>query len=135
MRPWKDCADLLALFSCDNGSGVSWFCDLVEFAALLLWIKSPYKLGDLERAYMKELHLSPLVYWSQQKRALRPLLAAGGDVLRALGVPVEGEPSTVHELAQAVAAAQVENLGPLDAAAPEYRIAVGVEQRVRELLT
>jgi len=32
--------------------------------------------------------MSPLVYWSRMKRALRPILQSGPDALRALGVPI-----------------------------------------------
>lgn len=103
MRPWKNCAELLALFGIDaREKWAARFVDLVEVGALLLHFERG-TVSALERGYMKELHLSPLVYWSQMKRAIRPLLAAGGDTLRALGVPVRGDPMTAHELAAALA--------------------------------
>lgn len=63
---------------------------------------APYRLADLERAYMKEQRYSPLTYWGGMKKALGPLFAAGGETLRALGLPLEGEPQTCHDLALAV---------------------------------
>ena len=101
--------------------------------ALLIWSGSVYKLGDLERGYMKELGISPLIYWSQQKRAVRPLLAAGGETLRALGVPVEGEPATVHDLARAVASVLAEDMGPKDYGSDLWRIAADIGKRLEVL--
>ena len=66
-------------------SGSSAFVDLCELGALLRWSGSVHRLSDLERGLMKEYRVSPLIFWSNQKRAVRPLLAAGGDTLRALG--------------------------------------------------
>lgn len=114
MKPWNNCADLLDLFAVPAGEGRARFEDLCDLGALLIRFGSYYDLGDLERVYMKEQRLSPLVFWSCQKRAVRSLLAAGGDTLRALGVPVEGEPATVHALAVAVAKAQAEGLADSD---------------------
>lgn len=110
MRPWKTCSDLLDLFNVPEGEGRARFEDLCDLGALLLRFSAAYRMADLERAYMKERGISPLLFWACQKRALRPLLSAGGDTLRALGVPVEGEPSTVHALASAVAMAMAEDI-------------------------
>lgn len=110
LRQWNNCSELLDLFAVPNGEGRARFEDLCDLGAVLLRFGQVWTLGDLERAMMKELRLSPLVYWSCQKRAVAPLLAAGGDTLRALGVPVEGEPGTVHALALAVATAQIETI-------------------------
>ena len=60
---------------------------------------------------MRELRLSPLVFWAQIKRVIRPLLSAGGDTLRALDVPVTGEPGTVHELAVALVSVIAPDVG------------------------
>lgn len=111
MKPWKDCKGLLDLFSVPDSVGAERFIDLVELGALLIRFKLPYRMANLERQMMRELSVSPLLYWSAMKRSVRPLLAAGGDTLRALGVPVEGEPATCHDLAAAVAAAVAEDLG------------------------
>lgn len=73
-----------------------------------------YRLSDLERAYMKEYHMSPLLYWAGMKKVLRPLFAAGGDTLRALGLPVEGDPLTCHDLAVAVVNATAEGISDRD---------------------
>lgn len=71
--------------------------DLVEMGALIEHFEAG-SLSGLERGFMRELKLSPLVYWSQVKRVLRPLLAAGGDALRAMGIPVQGEPRTAQDV-------------------------------------
>jgi hypothetical protein len=80
--------------------------------ALLARFGRVYHLHDLERAYMRELQYSPLVYWAGMKKALRPLFEAGGETLRALGVEVEGDPQTCHDLAVGVVAALAPDLGP-----------------------
>lgn len=109
------------------------FCDLCEMGALLKWAAARRPLAALERGYMKEYGYSPLVYWSQQKQAVRPLLLAGGDTLRALGVPVEGDPTTVHALADAVAEALAEDLGEYDVNSDYWQIAADVERRLSAL--
>lgn len=106
MRPWNTCAELLRLFGIEPKSD-KWAaraCDLVEFAAILGHFSGEDRLGDLERRFMRDLKVSPLIFWSQLKRALRPLIDAGGDTLRALGVPLIGDAPTVHALLLAVAA-------------------------------
>ena len=116
------------------GVGADRFCDLCDMGALLIWSGSVYSLAELERGYMKELGISPLIYWAQQKRAVRPLLAAGGETLRALGVPVEGEPSTVHDLARAVASVLAEDMGPRNYGSDLYSIALDIDRRLGVLL-
>lgn len=133
MRPWKDCRDLLNLFGIPESAGSSAFVDLCELGALLRWSGSVHRLSDLERGLMKEYRVSPLIFWSNQKRAVRPLLAAGGDTLRALGLPVEAEPRSVHELAEAVAEVLAEDMGPRDYASPLMITARGFDDRLREL--
>lgn len=112
MRPWQDCKGLLELFSIPRGFGADRFCDLVDMGALLLRFDPGQRLSDLERCIMAELGVSPLVYWAAMKRAVRPLLAAGGDTLRALGIPVKGEPRSVHQLAEAVVSVLAPELPP-----------------------
>jgi len=102
----------LALFSIPESSSAARFCELCDMGALAERFGLPYRLADLERAYMKELRVSPLLYWAGMKKALRPLFAAGGDTLRALGLPLEGEPQTCHDLAVAVVKATAEAIGP-----------------------
>ena len=130
MRPWKNCRELLGLCGIADSLGADRFADLCEMGALLKWSGSPYRLADLERAFMKELAISPLLYWSLQKRVVRPLLDAGGDTLRALGVPVTGEPATVHELAEAVAEALAEGYGPRDPLSDLARLVRDIETRM-----
>ena len=74
-----------------------------------------YDLGDLERQMMKELHVSPLVFWSQIKRTVRPLLDAGPATLQALGIPVGTELITGHDLALALARVLSQELDECDA--------------------
>lgn len=116
MQPWKSCADLLDLFAVPDGEGRRRFEDLCDMGALLARFANWWALGDLEKCYMREEHLSPLLYWSCIKRAVRPLLSAGGDTLRALGLPVEGDPSTAHALALAVVKVLAEDLTEADRA-------------------
>ena len=126
MRCWKNCAELLGLFGIETSE--PWaerFVDLIETGALLRHFYGGDWLGRLERQMMRELHVSPLVFWAQIKRALRPLVSAGGDTLRALGVPVAGEPGTAHELAAAIVA----ELAP-EISADGYEIAA----QIREVL-
>lgn len=100
---WKNCAELLAIFGIENNPWVERFVDLVETAALLRHFYGKDYLGPLERQTMRELRLSPLVFWSNLKRAVRPMLSAGSETLRALGVPVVGEPVTAGALIGALA--------------------------------
>ena len=72
------------------------------------------QLPELAREYMRELRFSPLVYWSNLKRELRPLFAAGGDTLRALGLPVLGDPVSVLELAKAVVEVTSQDVPEMD---------------------
>lgn len=116
MKSWRGCEGLLDLFSVPASEGRERFCDLVDMGALLVRFETVYGVGDLERAIMREKGWSPLVFWSCIKRAVRPLLQAGGETLRALGVPVEGEPATAHDLAVAIAAAVAEEIGDEDRA-------------------
>ena len=109
------------------------FCDLCEMGALLKWASYRRSLGALERGFMKEYGYSPLVYWSQQKQAVRPLLVAGGDTLRALGVEVVGDPRTVHALAEAISEALAEDYGPPDVGSDLWQIASDIERRLAAL--
>lgn len=129
MRQWRSCADLLDLFAVPDSEGRRRFEDLCDMGALLRRFADWWKLGDLERCMMKEERLSPLLYWSCIKRAVRPLLSAGGDTLRALGVPVEGEPATAHALALAVVAVLAEDLTEAD-----RETAAPIQLRLEEVL-
>lgn len=114
MRPWTNCCELLRLFGVEPKSD-KWAAraaDLIEFDAILLHFTGLECLSALERRMMKELHVSPLIFWAQLKRALRPLVDAGGDTLRALGLPIVGDVYTVHVLMAAIAKATQD--GPFD---------------------
>lgn len=113
-RPWKCCGDLLDLFGVPACEGRERFEDLCELGALLLRFYPAFGLSPLERALMRENAWSPLVFWACQKRAIRPLLTAGGDTLRALGVKVEEEPTTVHALAVGVCMAMAADVAEDD---------------------
>lgn len=129
MRQWRSCADLLDLFAVPDSEGRRRFEDLSDMGALLRRFADWWKLGDLERCMMKEEHLSPLLFWSCIKRAVRPLLSVGGDTLRALGVPVEGDPSTAHDLALAVVTVLAEDLTEAD-----KELSNQLQQRLEEVL-
>lgn len=116
MRPWDNCCGLFRLFGIEPKTDrwAALAADLVEFDALLLHFTGLECMGDLERRYMHELHLSPLVFWSQLKRSLRPLHDAGGDTMRALGVDIEGDSYTTHSLLTAIAWAVRDDTGEDD---------------------
>ena len=88
--------------------------DLVETGAVVLRF-TDHSLGDLERQMMRELRFSPLVFWSQIKRTVRPLLDAGPATLQALGIPVGTELITGHDLALALAQVLADELDECDA--------------------
>ena len=114
MRPWENCGELLSLFSIQRSKWAELFIDLVESGAVVLRFTG-YDLGDLERQMMRELHLSPLVFWSNIKRAVRPLLDAGPATLQALGLPVGSGLMTGHDLALSIATVLAGELGEEDA--------------------
>lgn len=77
--------------------------DMVETAALLHHFYPEVKCCWLvSTGMMRELRVSPLVFWSNIKRELRPILTADPDTLRALGLPVQGQLQTVYDVAQAL---------------------------------
>lgn len=102
---WKTVDDLLGLFSItETCSGVTWFGRLVELQAVYTaYPEFGISYGDIIRYELRRLHCSPLVYWSQQRRALRPLLAADAETLRALGLDVPDD-FNCADIARAAAA-------------------------------
>lgn len=101
---WSTAGELLQLFDVDTSStGARYFIDLVELYSCCLKYH-PVRFRDLVSAHLRDLRISPLIFWSQQRRALRPLMEADMDTLRALGVALVEPPQTVAALVQAVAA-------------------------------
>lgn len=62
---------------------------------------------------MSAFHVSPLIFWSQLKRAVRPLVDAGGVTLRALGICVD-DAFTMHRLLAAIADGMEQYVTPMD---------------------
>lgn len=101
---WKTAGELLALFGVDTSqTGARYFIDLAELLSCTIKYH-PVRFRDLVSVQLRELRISPLVFWSLQRRALRPLLEADISTLRALGVDLVEPPQTVGALLQGVAA-------------------------------
>lgn len=104
MMIWKTAGELLQLFGVDTSqTGARYFIDLVELLSCTQRFH-PVRFKDLVAVHLRDLRVSPLIYWSQQRRAVRPLLEADADTLRALGVKIAEPPQTTAALVQAVAA-------------------------------
>lgn len=122
---FRDTKELCSFYSCE-GAAVSDFCDLVDLATLLYkFYPDQYTIFDLARAFMADLHYSPLVYYSRIKRAILPILSAEHSVLVALGLPEECEFDSVPRLAHALACVLKENVSDSD-----ITIAAEVARRV-----
>lgn len=104
--PYTTPEGFLELFDVDTATkGARDFCELVRRAALLQRFPE-YHVGCYKIALydMSTRHTSPLVYWSNMRRAIAPAVEAGRDTLRALmgfSVPGDGE-VTVYALASAL---------------------------------
>lgn len=106
MQYFKDAEDLLNLFEIDTRKpGAQDFLCLCDLYALMSRYSTTYDVtvADLARVLMQQRRLSPLVFWSRMKRAIRPLICAEQSTLTALGVPggfaQEGHAPTCAELA------------------------------------
>lgn len=90
MQYFKDADEFLSLFDLDaKKPGCIDFGVLCELGAVMVHFPQyGVTIADLARVGMQQRGLSPLVYWSRMKRAIRPALESGPDALRALGVPV-----------------------------------------------
>lgn len=105
---WTGPEELLMLFSIDpSAPGADDFADLVWLSATVL--KFP-ELGcgtySVAVQMMRERKWSPLVYWSRIKRGCRPLIEAGAETLRGLGLLIpEGDKLTGYTIAHGAAAA------------------------------
>lgn len=104
MMIWKTAGDLLQVFNVDTSStGARYFIDLTELYSCCLKFHD-VRFRDLVAVQLRELRISPLIFWSLQRRALRPLMEAEADTLRALGLALRDRPQTIAALVQAVAA-------------------------------
>lgn len=102
---YSTCAECLALFSIDPDTpAMQDFCALVDTAALFAaYPQYHVSFGDVVYFALVQRRLSPVVYWSRQKRQLMPLLGADAETLRALGLGRVCERRTVPILARALA--------------------------------
>lgn len=102
---WNTAGELLELFGVDTSqTGARYFIDVAELLSCTMKFH-PVRFHDLLSVQLRELRISPLVFWSLQKRALRPLLEADLSTLKALGCEFDEAPQTVAALVQGVAAA------------------------------
>lgn len=89
MQYFRDAAELVQLFEIDTRKpAVADFillCDL--YGLMSRFPQYSVTVSDLAVMAMRERKLSPKVFWSRMKRAIRPLLEADAETLRALGVP------------------------------------------------
>lgn len=111
MQYFRDCAELLSLFEIDpNKPGAEDFIALSDVYGLMSrFPQYSVTVADLAALLMRQRRLSPRVFWSRMKRAVRPLIEAEAETLRALGVPcgfVSGDHvRTCPELAAEIGAA------------------------------
>ena len=110
MRYFEDITDFLALFEVNEQSP-----GVVDFGSLVVLVSctrafgaaDEITLGRLATRMMRDAKLSPMIFWSRMRRALRPVLEAGRDTLVELGIDgsflPEGRAPTCPELIQAVA--------------------------------
>ena len=95
------------MMSVPEGFGRRNFEDLVNLGACLKHWYPFNNLGDLARGFMRDLKVSPLIYWATMRRAVRPLIEAEAQTLEALGLQLRGpdhdqRPTTCLELAEMV---------------------------------
>lgn len=105
--------EFVGLFSLDASKpGVRDFCVLADLISMMLrFPQYRVSVSDLARLAMSEQRLSPLVYWSRMKRALKPVFDAS-DSLAALGVHVYGEALSCPLLAHGVGEAMSSTVTP-----------------------
>lgn len=115
MTMWKTAGELLELFGVDTSqTGARYFIDLTELFSCTIKYH-PVRFRDLLRVQLREQRISPLVFWSLQKRALRPLFEADLSTLKALGCDLEEAPQTVSALVCGVAGAMAARYDDFDA--------------------
>lgn len=85
---WSSVGDLLDLFCVSRGAvGALWFEALAEtIAAYKAFPDLGVTVPDIIRGEMSRLHVSSMVFWANQRRALRNILEADITTLRELGL-------------------------------------------------
>lgn len=109
MQYFKESEELLQLFEIDtNKPGAQDFLCLCDLYALMSRYQEQYRVtvSDMAALLMQQRKLSPLVFWSRMKRAIRPLIEADATTLRALGVPY-GRVSEEHRVTCAELAGRI----------------------------
>lgn len=89
MQYFRDSEELLSLFEIDpKKPGAQDFLCLCDMYAIMCRFEQ-YRVtvADLAAVLMRQRKLSPLVFWSRMRRAVRPLIEADAETLRALGIP------------------------------------------------
>ena len=90
MQHFQEAGELLDLYGIDQSKpGAQDFVVLADLYGLMSRYQDQYPctVADLARLLMKNRKLSPMVFWSRMKRAIKPLMEADVDTLRALGIP------------------------------------------------
>ena len=92
MEYFRTADEFLELFSIDpEQGGAADFVDLAELLSLMLHYHSyGVTVARLARRMMQRAGLSPRVYWSRMKTALKPIFQTDPATLRAMGLPVGG---------------------------------------------
>lgn len=87
---WSTVGELLDLFCVSRGAvGALWFEALAEtIAAYKAFPDLGVTVPDIIRGQMSRLHVSSMVFWANQRRALRNILEADIQTLRELGLDV-----------------------------------------------
>jgi len=98
MQYFKDAEELLELFGIDTSKpGAEDFYVMADLYGLMSrFPQYRVTVADLARLRMQERKMSPMVFWSRMKRAIKPLVEAEAETLRALGVPC-GWDSMTHK--------------------------------------
>ena len=111
MQYFKEAEELCSLFEINTAKpGAEDFICLCDLYALMSRYGEQYHItvSDMAVMLMQQRGLSPMVFWSRMKRAIRPLIEADASTLRALGVPSglvrEGHAVTCAELAGRIGA-------------------------------
>jgi hypothetical protein len=107
MEHWRSARGLLELYSIDvSKSGAKYFIELAELLSLLnLFPEYGITSNQVFTEYLREEKISPLVFWSNMKRCIKPLLDADDECLNALGIPEPGKrtcPAMVISVAAAL---------------------------------
>lgn len=87
---WTSVGELLDMFCVERGAvGALWFEALAEtIAAYKAFPELGVSTQDIIRGHMSRYHVSSMIYWANQRRALRNILEADIQTLRELGLDV-----------------------------------------------